>query len=123
MKKEYAALKAMVEVVGFFTTFQPIRNPGDRIVCASRLTRPVTGVAGWEVAFGKLNGTKSGLSPPGSADLPNFRFRLAADLRLRLLRRRQANAYMDFDRRIRQQFGLIPVPVEEFRGLRCCSGR
>src|SRR6266699_3068453 len=35
MRKEYAELQATVEGAGFFTTFQPIREPGDRIVCAS----------------------------------------------------------------------------------------
>lgn len=33
--KEYEALKDAVEAAGFFTTFQPIHRPGDRIVCAS----------------------------------------------------------------------------------------
>ena len=36
MTEDDAELQEAVESAGFFTTFQPIEEPGDRIVCTSR---------------------------------------------------------------------------------------
>jgi hypothetical protein len=33
--EEYAVVKSAVEAAGYFTSFQPIDTPGDRLVCAS----------------------------------------------------------------------------------------
>jgi hypothetical protein len=50
MHEDYAELKRAVEEAGCFTTFMPISQPGDRIVCASRKRadgRALTGVSFW----------------------------------------------------------------------------
>ncbi len=39
MGEDYVELKNAVEAAGYFTTFQPILVPGDRLVCASRQFR------------------------------------------------------------------------------------
>jgi hypothetical protein len=45
---EYDQLKRAVEASGFFTTYQPIRTPGDRIVLASeQFENGLTGVSCW----------------------------------------------------------------------------
>lgn len=45
---DYGALKRAVEAKGFFSTAQPIKRPGDRLVVASqRFERGLTGVSFW----------------------------------------------------------------------------
>jgi hypothetical protein len=116
MSEEYAALQAAVEGAGFFTTFQPIRQPGDRIVCASH--RYTSGA--WE---GHLGGNSFWAAKRGDdwfiATWIPVIYRVTepaklADLCVRLLSREAAGAYATFDESIRTEFGLVEVPDEEF---------
>ncbi len=118
MVDDYTAIKTTLEAAGFFTTFQPIEEPGDRIVCASReyTSGPRQGglggnsfwvavrenrwyVAGWAPAIYHLSDANR-----------------LYELCLRLLNGKENRAYFDFSDEVRSEFGLVAVPDEEFGG-------
>lgn len=114
--EEYAELQHAVESAGFFTTFQPIKEPGDRIACASHRypegheRRGLYGNSFW-IAKRGFDWFVAGWAPAI--------YRLPAsnrveELCLCLLRRERGGAYGDFDEKIRQDFALVPVSDEEF---------
>ncbi|HEY7153347.1 MAG TPA: hypothetical protein VH575_05240 [Gemmataceae bacterium] len=116
MREEYAGLQAVVEEAGFFTTFQPIRQPGDRIICASHAYTSGPrrgGLCGNSFWVAKRRGKWF------IATWAPVIYRLSDPARLgelcvRLLRREPAGAYADFDDQVRTEFGLIEIPDDEF---------
>lgn len=116
MTEDYAELRNAIESAGFFTTFQPIKEPGDRMVCASHRypdgheRRGLHGNSFWIA--------KRGLEWFAGSWTPVI-YRIpdggrVTELCLRLLRRRDGRAYFDFDEQVRRDFALIPVSDEEF---------
>jgi hypothetical protein len=114
--EDYADLKAAVEAAGFFTTFQPIRRPGDRMVCASvRYTRgPRKGdLGGNSFWVAKRDGQwfLASWSPviyrvPDPGRL--------ADLCIQLLGGPPGHACGDFEQGVRDEFGLILMRDDAF---------
>ncbi len=116
MTDDYAELQQAIESAGFYTTFQPIDEPGDRIVCASHQypngqeRRGLHGNSFWVAKRGADWFVAS--SAPSIYRLPEAR--RVAELCLRLLRRKPGGAYGDFNEDVRRDFGLIAVSNEEF---------
>jgi hypothetical protein len=114
MYEDYDDLKEAVEAAGFFTTFQPIRQPGDRIICASRSSpRGLSGNSFWVARRGGewYVATWS----PLIYRLPDAS-RLV-ELCLLLLRRKPTGpfgAYAEFDEGVCAQFGLVRIADDEF---------
>jgi hypothetical protein len=116
MREEYADLQAAVEGAGFYITFQPIREPGDRIVCASHAyTRgPRKGCLGGN-SFWVAKRSEEWFIATWSPKI----YRIAnagrlGDLCIRLLQRTPGRAYADFDEQVRREFGLVEVGDDEF---------
>jgi hypothetical protein len=116
MHASYAELKNTVEAAGFFTTFQPIREPGDRIVCASRAY--TTGLR-----KGGLGGNSFWVANRSGewfmATWAPIIYRVSnpgrlAELCIRLLSRQPASAYAYFAEPLTAEFGLIEISEEEF---------
>jgi hypothetical protein len=114
--EDYAHLQHAVESAGFFTTFMPIEEVGDRMVCASHKypegheRRGLYGNSFW-IAKRGADWFVAGWAPsiyrvPDTGRL--------AELCLRLLRRERGGAYGDFDEQVRRDFTLVPVSDEEF---------
>ena len=118
MIDDYIELQRTVESAGFFTTFQPIDKPGDRIVCASH--EYPEGHERWGLHGNSFWVAKRGANwfiaswAPVIYRVPDAR--RVVVLCLRLLRREPAGAYGDFDEQVRRDFGLIAVSDEEFDG-------
>jgi hypothetical protein len=116
MFDDYAELKAEIESAGFFTTFQPIDGPGDRIVCASRqyTSGPREGGLGGNSFWIAVRDGQwyVGAWGPAIYRLPKSN-RLTV-LCLELLRGNENRAYFDFEESVQKEFELIPIPDEEF---------
>ena len=111
MSDDYATLKSAVETAGFFTTFQPIKRPGDRIVCASRQRNSGLGGNSFWVA-------KRGEAWFIATWAPRI-YRVQESARLTelcvlLLQREDEQAYFDFDEAVRAEFGLVAARDDEF---------
>lgn len=116
MTEGYAGLQHAVESAGFFTTFQPIQEPGDRIVCASHQYPDgherygLYGNSFWVARRGKdwyIASWAPHIYRVGSPER-------AGELCLHLLKRKGGGAYWDFDEGVQRTFGLVEVSVEEF---------
>ena len=116
MIEDYANLKQAVESAGFFTTFRPMENVGDRIVCASHQYPEEHGRRG-------LYGNSFWVAKRGAdwfvASWGPVIYRVpdsgrVAELSLCLFRREGGGAYGDFDAEVRREFALIPVSYEDF---------
>ena len=124
MTDDYAELRHAVESAGFFTTFMPIVEVGDRMVCASRQyakgheQRGLHGNSFWVAKRGG-GWFVAGWGPSIYRVPDNTRI---AELCLRLLGRQRGGAYADFDEEVRRDFSLVPVSDEEF-GREPKSGR
>ncbi len=113
---DYSSLKEAVESAGFFTTFQPIRAPGDRIVCASHsyTTGPRAGALGGNSFWvAKRRGEWFIATWAPVIYRVSDPDRLTS-LSLRLLQRQPAKAYSEFDQQFCTEFGLVAIPEEEF---------
>ena len=116
MTEDYAKLQHAVESAGFFTTFNPIEEVGDRIVCASHQypqgheRRGLYGNSFW-VAKRGADWFVAGWAPAIYRVPDSDR---VAELCLRLLRREQGGAYGDFDEPVRRDFALVRISDEEF---------
>ena len=111
MHADYSDLKSAVEAAGFFTTFQPIRESGDRIVCASTGGYGVLGGNSFWVAkrtgewfIGTWSSIIYRVSNPGRL----------AELCIWLLRRQPTSDYSYFDELVMAEFGLVEISEEEF---------
>jgi hypothetical protein len=122
MIEDYAELKRAIEDAGFFTTFMPIRQVGDRMVCCSHqfTDGPKAGglggrsfwvakrddgwyVATWSPSIYRVSRTD----------------KLVA-LCLELLRCEPSRALFDLAQEVVDRFELVPVTTSEFDGLETC---
>lgn len=114
--EQYIDLKRAIEAAGYFTTFMPINNVGDRMVCASH-------------QYPKDHDRQGLHRTSFWVALRNDKWYLASwvpriycvglaqrmpELCLRLLGRKNSGAYSDFDERIRSRYELTEISVEEF---------
>ena len=115
MRDDYTELKAAVEAAGFFTTFMPIREAGDRIVCAS-----CSYTSGPRA--GSLGGNSFGIAKRRSdwfiATWAPIIYRIQkvgriAELCILLLRRDPGGAYFDFDEQVRTEFDLVEIADQD----------
>lgn len=116
MTEDYAELQHAIERAGFFTTFKPIEEPGDRIVCASHQYPPgherrgLHGNSFWVALRGKALYVASWAPHIYCVGSPQ---RLT-ELCIRLLKRDGGSAYWDFGEDVRRDFGLVEVSEEQF---------
>ena len=113
MIEAYKPLKDAVEAAGFFTTFQPINRPGDRIVCASEGgTWGLGGRSFWcAVRQGRwfiATWTPHIYEIPDATDVAQ----LATDV----LTNNDRLGY-DIDAEIKARFGLVEMADEQFDAL------
>jgi hypothetical protein len=114
--EDYAELQHAVQNAGFHTTFMPLDDVTDRMVCASHRfpedheRRGLYGNSFWVAKRGAtwfIAGWAPAIYRVPSSDR-------VAKLSLRLLRREGGGAYGDFDDSIRREFELIQISDEEF---------
>lgn len=111
------SFKPRLRAPGYFTTFQPIREPADRIVCASMRFR-CDSPTGWG-----LGGNSFWVAKRGGewfiATWSPVIYRVADPSRLvelcvRLLQREPGGAYAEFDEPVQTDFGLVETPEDRF---------
>lgn len=116
MFADYADLKTTIEAAGFFTTFQPIRHPGDRMVCASHAytSGPREGSLGGNSFWVATRGGEWFIATwsPIIYRIPDPE--CLVNLCVRLLSRSPGRAYGDVDESVRTEFGLVEIQYEEF---------
>lgn len=107
---EYDPLKRAVEASGFFTTYQPILTPGDRIVLASKqFENGLTGVSCWVA--------KRGSAWYVATWAPHI-YRVPAEASIESLAvevlRTGSGTPWDLPASIKSKYGLVEVSNEEF---------
>jgi hypothetical protein len=116
MKADYAELEKGVTAAGFFTTFMPIEEVGDRIVCASR--QYTSGPRKGGLCGNSFWDAKRGDDWFVATWVPvNFRMlnvERLVELCTLLLDREPAGAYSRIDEKIQQEFGLVEIADEDF---------
>ncbi len=110
---EYLLLQDAVERAGFFTTFQPIKDAGDRIVCAAEGGNWGLGGRSFWLAVRQTRWFIATWTPriyeiPNPQDVPH--------LAIQVLKCNDSHCY-DIDADIQRQFGLIEVTDDEFSTL------
>lgn len=111
--KENKTLKAAVEAGGFFTTFQPINELGDRIVCASEGgTWGMGGRSFWCAA--RQGRWFIATWTPRIYEIPNRDD--VASVAIDVLTKNDARCY-DIDGEIKARYGLVELGVEQFEAL------
>jgi hypothetical protein len=112
--EEYAELKRAVEAAGFFTTFQPIKKRGDRIVCASQGGSWGIGGRSFWIAMRQGRWFLATWTPR------TYEIRDPAEVSLAAMEVRTSNdpRCYDVDEGIKERFGLVEVDDEEFEGLK-----
>lgn len=113
MIDEYNSLKEAIEAAGYFTTFQPIEEPGDRIVCASLRGEWGLGGRSFWVAVRKSRWFIATWVPyiyeiPNTEDVPQ--------LVLEVLTNNDSRCY-DINAEIQERFGLLEVTDDQFDAL------
>jgi hypothetical protein len=116
VREDYAELQAAVERAGFFTSFQPIREPDDRIVCASH--EHTSGARKGNLSANSFWVAKRSGNWFVATWGPRY-YRVAEPARLvelciRLLSREPRQAYAAFNEATQGEFGLIEIDETEF---------
>ncbi len=117
MQADYADLKEAVEAAGFFTTFMPICEVGDRIVCASlRYTEgPRRGALGGNSFWVARRGADWFVATWCPAIYRVCKVERLVELCILLLRREDhPRAYGGIDELVRTEFGLVEIADAEF---------
>jgi hypothetical protein len=116
MQDDYADLKEAVEAAGFFTTFMPILEVGDRIVCASRsyTSGPRAGGLGGNSFWVAKRGSDWFIATWAPIIYRLQKTEVVAELCIHLLRRAPGAAYCAFDEHVRSTFDLIEIGENEF---------
>jgi hypothetical protein len=116
VREEYAELKAAVERAGFFTTFQPIRELDDRIVCASHeyTGGPRQGNLGGNSFWVAKRGESWFIATWGPRYYRVMDPARLVELCIRLLSRDPGRAYAAFNEAIQLEFTLVEIDENEF---------
>ena len=116
MEAAYAELEKGVKAAGFFTTFMPNEEPGDRIVCASRqyTSGPRKGGLGGNSFWVAKEGNDWFVGTWAPVEFRVLDVERLLELCILLLGREPAGAYSRIDEKVQREFGLVEIVDEDF---------